>query len=115
MPNFSTPIGLIWIGPPVAAEDTPAKAKKGGSRRAEIRPYIEAQQVLLADLDDGGDVLTYSTIAVGVDMSVAERNAEAQVNVRYERLIGWDNNVRDQDIISGLARGSARRDAQLVD
>lgn len=95
-------------GPPVAAEDTPAKAKKGGSRRAEIRPYIEAQQVLLADLDDGGDVLTYSTIAVGVDMSVAERNAEAQVNVRYERLIGWDNDVRDQDIISGLARGSAR-------
>ncbi len=93
---------------PVAAEEAPAKAQKGSSRRAEIRPYIEAQQVLLADLDDGGDVLTYSTIAVGVDASVAERNAEAQVNLRYERLIGYSNNVRDQDIVSGLARGSAR-------
>ena len=67
------------------AAEAPAKAKKGSSRRAEIRPYIEAQQVLLADLDDGGDVLTYSTIAVGVDMSVAERNAEMDAKESKDR------------------------------
>ncbi len=88
-----------------APADKPAKAK---SRRMDVTPYIEAQQVLLADLSGGGDVLTYSTVAVGVDASVAERNAEAQVSLRYERVIGYDSNVDDQDIVSGIARGSAQ-------
>lgn len=94
--------------PPVAAPDAaePKKAKRGERARVEVTPYIEAQQVLLADLDDGGDVLTYSTIAAGVDAAISTRRAEAQVNVRYERLIGYDRDVEDQDIISGLARGS---------
>ena len=91
---------------PAAAAEAPAKKER--TRRAEVRPYLEARQVLLADLDDGGDVLTYSTLAVGVDASVSERNAEAQVNVRYERLIGYSSRVRDQDNLSGLARGNAR-------
>ncbi|MEP7348737.1 MAG: hypothetical protein ABI668_02155 [Sphingorhabdus sp.] len=89
-------------------EDAPKK-RRGDKRdgpRVEVVPYIEAQQVLVADLKDGGDVLTYSTIAVGADASVQTRRAEAQVNVRYERLIGYDNGLEDQDIITGLARGS---------
>ncbi len=88
----------------------PAESRRRGDKRdgprVEIVPYIEAQQVIVADLQDGGDVLTYSTVAVGVDASVQTRRAEAQVNVRYERLIGYDNNVDDQDTITGLARGS---------
>jgi hypothetical protein len=91
---------------PAAADDSAGPKER--SRRVDVQPYLEARQVLVADLDDGGDVLTYSTIAVGADASIAERNAEAQVNVRYERLIGYGSDVRDQDIISGLARGSAR-------
>ncbi len=90
-------------------EAAPAESRRSGKRdgpRVEVTPYIEAQQVVVADLQDGGDVLTYSTVAVGVDASVQTRSAEAQVNVRYERLIGYDNNVDDQDIITGLARGS---------
>jgi hypothetical protein len=97
------------VGAPAQADEASGKPmRKERQRRAEIRPYIEAQQVLVADLDDGGDVLTYSTVAVGVDASVAERNAEAQVSLRYERLIGYSSGVRDQDIVSGLARGSAQ-------
>ena len=57
-------------------------------------------------MKDGGDVLTYSTVAAGVDASVQTRRAEAQVSLRYERLIGYDNGVEDQDIVTGLARGS---------
>ncbi len=84
-----------------------APARSGQDRpRIEFKPYIEAQQVLVADLKNGGDVLTYSTVAAGVDASVQTRGAEAQVNVRYERLIAYDNGVDDQDIFSGLARGS---------
>lgn len=93
---------------PAARAEAPApkKAKRGDRARVEVTPYIEAQQVLLVDLDDGGDVLTYSTIAAGVDAAINTRRAEAQINVRYERLIGYDSDVQDQDNISGLARGS---------
>lgn len=90
------------------AEDADAPAKRERTRRAEVSPYLEAKQVFLADLDDGGDVLTYSTLAVGVNAGITERNAEAQVNVRYERLIGYSSRVRDRDNLSGLARGNAR-------
>jgi hypothetical protein len=98
--------------PPMAAPEEEApkakKSKRGERSRLEITPYIEAQQVLLADLSNGGDVLTYSTVAAGVDASISQRNAEAQVNLRYERLIGYDSDVEDQDIITGLARGSVQ-------
>ena len=91
-----------------AQEAAPVKSGRGkrSGPRVKVTPYIEAQQVIVADLQDGGDVLTYYTIAVGVDASVQTRRAEAQVNVRYERLVGYGNNVEDQDIITGLARGS---------
>jgi len=92
-----------------STEAAPAESSRGNKRkgpRVEITPYIEAQQVIVADLQDGGDVLTYSTVAVGVDASIQTRRAEAQVNLRYERVIGYDNNVDDQDTITGLARGS---------
>ena len=94
-------------GAPAGHADN-APAKKERTRRADVRPYIEANQVFIADLDGSDDVLTYSTLAVGVDAVVSERNAEAQVNVRYERLIGYGSRVRDQDNLSGLARGNAR-------
>lgn len=90
--------------------EAPAKKRgRGGKRegpRVEVVPYLEAQQVLVADLKDGGDVLTYSTVAAGIDASIATRRAEAQVSLRYERLIGYDNGVEDQDTVTGLARGS---------
>jgi hypothetical protein len=95
---------------PASQESVPAKKRsRGGKRdsaRVEVVPYLEVQQVLVADLKDGGDVLTYSTVAAGVDASIATRRAEAQVSLRYERLIGYDDGVEDQDIITGLARGS---------
>ena len=91
-------------------EAAPAKKRgRGGKRegpRVEVVPYLEVQQVLVADLKDGGDVLTYSTLAAGVDASIATRRAEAQISLRYERLIGYDNGVEDQDTVTGLARGS---------
>ncbi|WP_231726218.1 hypothetical protein [Sphingomonas sp. CCH16-B10] len=49
---------LLW---PAAAHAQDA------DRRVSVSPYIEAGQVLVAELDDDGDVLTYSTIAVGID------------------------------------------------
>ncbi len=82
-------------------------SSQGGSKsRVKISPFIEAQQVAQMDLLNGKDVLTYSTVAVGVDASVKTRRAEGQLNVRYERLIAYDDGVSNQDTVSGLARGT---------
>lgn len=75
----------------------------------DVTPYIEVQQVVFADLNGGNagnDVLTYTTLAAGIDASVSTRRAEAQVSVRYERIFGYDSQVQDQDYVSGVARGS---------
>ena len=83
-----------------------APAAEARERKAELSPYIEVQQILVADLKDGSDVLTYTSVAAGIDSSVQTRNAEAQVNVRYERRIFYQDNLGDDDIITGLARGN---------
>jgi hypothetical protein len=84
------------------------KARGKDKVRTSFTPYIEAQQVLVADLKNGGDVLTYSTVAVGADATVDTRNAQAQINVRYERLIAYDDGVDSQDVVTGLARGAVK-------
>jgi hypothetical protein len=78
----------------------PAAAKK------EISPYLEFNQIVSADLKNDGDVLTYSTVAAGIDASVANKRSEAQISYRYERRIGYGNDkIADADVHSGLARG----------
>lgn len=69
-----------------------------------ISPYIEAAQVVSAQLSPGHDVLTYSTLAAGVDASFNGRNNQGSVAVRYERRFGWGKRLADGDTLSGLAR-----------
>jgi hypothetical protein len=75
------------------------------SARTEVSPYLEVNQVMLADLKDGGDVLTYTSAAAGLDVNVTGNRAELQLNYRYEHRFSWDKGVPDDDIHSGLARG----------
>ncbi len=72
---------------------------------ADVRPYIEASQVVTAQIEPGSDVLTYTQLAAGVDASVTGRNSAASASLRYERDIGYGNAV-DSDTISGIARAS---------
>ena len=75
--------------------------------RVKVTPYIEAQQVVTAELSPGNEVLTYSTVAAGLEANLNGRNAQAGVAVRYERRFGWGNNkVSDSDVISGVARAN---------
>lgn len=84
----------------VALIATPAFAQ---TRTREIHPYIEAGQVLTADLNSG-DVLTYSSVAAGIDVAVRSRRVEVQINYKYEHRFDWQDDVSDQDVHSGLAR-----------
>jgi len=76
----------------------------GGHARPTIVPYIEAQQVMAAELSPGRDVLTWTTLAIGVDGGIRGRNSEASFSARYERQIGWGKSSGG-DVISGLVRG----------
>ena len=92
--------------------DGEADDGKGEGRRAprhgrvSLSPYIEAAQIVNAELTPGNDVVTYSTIAAGIDASIQGRNNEAALSLRYERRIGWGK-ASDGDTVSGVARVSA--------
>ena len=73
----------------------------------QISPYIEAGQVLTADLQSG-DVLTYSSLAAGVDASVQTQRVEVQLSYRYEHRVAWDDEIGDESVHSGLARAAVK-------
>lgn len=72
--------------------------------RTEVSPYIELQQVVDAELGGDGDVLTYSSIAVGIDASASTRRTQAQASYRYERRIEWGDDDTSDSLHTGLAR-----------
>ena len=96
---------------PPAAEDTAEEAappSRARSRRAEaeIRPYLEVSQVVSTELD-GGETLTYTNVAAGVDGRISSRRVRASASYRYDRRIEWGNDVGDEDSHSGLAAVNA--------
>lgn len=96
---------------PASGAEADRKPTKRGERpqkqrRADVSPYLEVGQILSANLKGGdNDVLTYTTIAAGVDASIAARNAEATASLRYEYRFGLSGGLDDGDVISGIARG----------
>lgn len=85
---------------------TALAAAPAAARTKYVQPYIELTQVATADLTNSDDVLTYTQVAAGIDAGITGPRAEAQISYRYERRIDWDDRVADQDVHSGLARGS---------
>ncbi|MGO4168695.1 preprotein translocase subunit YajC [Novosphingobium sp. YAF33] len=86
----------------------PGRGERGkGTRRLEVTPYIEIDQIVDAQLSPGNDVLTYTQLAAGVDLGISGRNNAASASVRYERYIGWGRKAQDGDAISGIVRGYA--------
>ena len=86
------------------ASDEAAGIRSG---RVEIRPYIEAAQVLTSELSPGSDTVTYTRLAAGVDTAIDGRNTRGALSLRYERQIGWGKDAPDGDLVSGVARVSA--------
>ncbi len=82
--------------------------RASGNRRTVVIPYLELGQVISADLLNGGDLLTYSLVAVGVDAAVQTSRAEAQVSLRYERRFSWNDEFPDEDVVSGIARANVQ-------
>lgn len=82
-----------------------SRGKNGGkTRRTSIEPYIEAAQVVTAELEPGNEVLTYSVIAAGIDADIVGVNNAASISLRYEHRFGWGK-AENSDAASGVARG----------
>jgi hypothetical protein len=77
-----------------------------GQRGRVVQPYIEVSQILSAELSPGSDVVTFTQVAVGVDVNLQGRNSAAVVSVRYERNIGYGDDSVDVNTVSGIASGS---------
>ncbi len=108
---LAAPALALAVPHPVLAQSGPVGAgeeEDGGivrARRVDVQPYIEAAQVLTAELTPGNDVVTYTRLAAGVDATVAGRNSAGSLSLRYERRIGYGD-VEDGDAITGIARTS---------
>lgn len=101
-------VTLAFAAPVCAQQTANEEASAGrGDRRVSVDPYIEASQVLVAELSPGDAVVTYSQVAVGVDASVTGRNNGGSLSLRYERNIGYGDDTLDSDTLSGIARGYA--------
>ncbi len=106
MLNVSVRYSFVVAGILLAANSAQAQ-----ERRVEISPYVEVQQVLDFDLSGtdafgpGEDVVTYTSVAAGLDASIATRRVELSSSYRYERRIDWSNDISDEDVHSGVARG----------
>jgi hypothetical protein len=92
-------------GVALAALTVTALTAPANARRAEVHPYVEVAQVLATDFAND-DVLTYTSLAAGIDAAVQSRRIEVQISYRYERRIDWDDRDVDQDVHSGLARAA---------
>lgn len=79
------------------------RSNRPGRVRTDASAYLEVSQVLSADLGSGGETLTYTSIAAGVDGTMQTRRVTAQVSYRYERNIDWQDGGVDQDAHAGLA------------
>jgi hypothetical protein len=85
------------------AGPAPTSASRPGPRlRSELLPYAELNQVVSADLS-GGDVLTYTSVAAGVDGRIVTRRVTAQASYRYERNFEWSGDLPQSDAHSGIA------------
>ena len=90
---------------PEAGRKEKRAEKRRSQRTVDVSPYLEIGQVLTADLKNGGDVLTYTNVAVGIDAAIVTNRAELAATLRYEHRFGWGDDIGDSDTVSGLARG----------
>ena len=87
-----------------ASSDQGRGGGKQQARRTTVRPYIELSQGVLAQLKPVNEVVTYTAVAVGVDVGLAGRRTEGAVSLRYERRFTYGGNLGGNDTVSGLAR-----------
>jgi hypothetical protein len=114
MPVLFAAAAVVTASPAAAQDQGQSQGQSQGqggeasSQRADrvVQPYIEVSQILSAQLTPGDEVLTFTQVAVGVDINVQGRNSGAAVSLRYERNIAYGDDSVDTNTVSGVARGT---------
>lgn len=89
-----------------AAGERRADRREPRERTVRIAPYLELDQTALVNLKGGdGDVLTYTTVAAGVQANIETHTVQIGADLRYAHLFSWNDDFPDQDVISGIATG----------
>lgn len=92
--------------PAVTADRGDAKpaARAERTRRAEIVPYIEVNQTAILSSGRGmDDVLTFTSVAAGLNTRIETRVLTANADLRYERQYALTGDLADQNMFTGLA------------
>jgi hypothetical protein len=82
--------------------------------RVDIGGYVEVEGGVSAELAGGGgdllgdEVLTYTSVAAGVDGQVVTRRVAASFAYEYERRFELNGDLPDDDVHSGIAQASAQ-------
>lgn len=98
-------LAVLLAATPAIAQDRDGGAKS--QRRVSIAPYIELSQVLTWD-SQSDDVLTYTSVAAGVDASVETQRVSVNISARYEHQFTYDKQSSDADVVTGLANAQVR-------
>ena len=95
----------LSYGESATEDDAPVSTRRERRRpSAEVHPYVEANAGVSADLSGGDDeVLTYTSVAAGVDARVATRRVTVQASYRYERRFEIEGDLPDNEVHSGVA------------
>lgn len=106
-------VGAPYDLPPPAEGQGTAPASVGGTAaqsgpRLDVSPYINVSQVLVADLNGPDDAVTFTQVSAGIDASVQTRRVQGQVSYRYDRRFGWNNDLDDTSVHTGLALATAQ-------
>lgn len=101
------------VAPPEEQGPPPAVRGRGARPRVNVGAYVEVQQAVSAELAGGtglGDdeVLTYTSVAAGVDGQIVSRRVAASFGYRYERRIELSGDVPDSDVHSGIGQVRAQ-------
>lgn len=118
-PNYGA--GTSYAPPPMEsraseapAEAAPAETRRPRRTRSWVQPYLEVAQVVSAELD-GGDTLTYTSVAAGIDGRIETQRVTVQASYRYQRNIEWEGEVGDEDLHTGIAQLNAQVVPGLLD
>jgi hypothetical protein len=92
---------LIMLGASCAVVFAPSAQAR---TRTTVTPYIEVDQTVFADLKNGDDVFTYTTLSAGLDASVSTERVDLGIAYQYQYRYGWGN-LSDDSVHSGVLRG----------
>jgi len=73
-------------------------------RRTKIVPYLEVDQSVYDQVQPQSQVLTYTTLAAGADVTIGTHRTTGSASIRYEHHFSETRGTASSDTVTGLLR-----------